>query len=177
MIDALPIDPTQLTGLLVFGCAALACAFAGRVCSERRWWQLAGVSSVCMLEVAFGLRHRAHDLADALLQAGGWYDARSPAQVLLLAIVALLAAGTLGWLLSLRGTTAEIRVGAAASMAALWLFGIEAISLHAVDALMYTHIGPVLAIGWAWAALALVIAAAALVAAKVSRESVPAPRR
>jgi hypothetical protein len=177
MIDALPINPTQLTGLLVFGIAAIACARAGHVCKERRWWRLAGVSSVCMLEVALGLRHRAHDLVDAALQAGGWYDSRSQAQVLLLAAVALLAAVTLVWLLSLRGTATEIRVGAAASIAALWLFGIEAISLHAVDALMYTLIGPVLAIGWAWAALALVITAAALVAAKVSRENVPAPRR
>lgn len=177
MIDALPIDPTQLTGLLAFGCAALACAFAGRVGRERRWWGLAGVSSVCMLEVALGLRHRAHDLVDSLLRAGGWYDARSPAQVLLLAIVALLAAASLGWLTSLRGTAAEVRVGAAAGMTALWLFGIEAISLHAVDALMYARIGPVLAIGWSWAALALVIAAAALVAAKVNRASVRAPRR
>lgn len=177
MIDALPINPTQLTGLLVFGGAAIACAFAAQVCGERRWWRLAAVSSVCMLEVAVGLRHRAHDLVDSVLQAGGWYESRSQAQVPLLVIVALLAAGTLAWLLSLRGTAAEIRVAAAASMAALWLFGIEAISLHAVDALMYAYIGPVLAIGWAWAALALVIAAAALHAARVSRESVPAPRR
>lgn len=176
MIDPLPINPTQLTGLLVFGCAALACAFAGQVCGERRWWRLAAVSSACMLEVALGLRHRAHDLVDAVLQAGGWYASRSHTQVLLLAIVALLAAGTLAWLLSLRGMAAAIRVGAAASIAALWLFTIEAISLHAVDALMYAHIGPVLAIGWAWAALALIITAAALVAAKISRESVPAPR-
>ena len=177
MTGALPIDPTQLTGLLAFGGATLACAFAGRVRNERRWWRLAGLSSVCMLEVALGLRHRAHDLMDALLRAGGWYDARSPAQVMLLAIVALLATGSLGWLMSLRGTAAEIRVGAAAGVTALWLFGIEAISLHAVDALMYTRVGPVLAIGWAWAALALVIAAAALVAARFNRESVPAPRR
>jgi hypothetical protein len=59
----------------------------------------------------------------------------------------------------------------------LWLFTIEAISLHAVDALMYAYIGPVLAIGWAWAALALTITAAALVAGKIRRESVRAPRR
>lgn len=177
MIDALPINPTQLTGLLVFGCAAIACAIAGRVCSERRWWRLAGVSSVCMLEVALGLRHRAHDLVDSVLQAGGWYGSRSHTQMLLLAIVALLAAGTLAWLLSLRGTAAEIRVSAAASLTALWLFAIEAISLHAVDALMYSLIGPVLVIGWAWAALALVIGGAALRAVKVRRESVRAPHR
>lgn len=177
MIDALRIDPTRLAGLFVFGCAAIACAVAGRVCNERRWWRLAAVSSACMLEVALGLRHRAHDLADAGLQAAGWYASRSHTQLLLLAIVALLATGSLAWLLSLRDTAAEIRVGAAASIAALWLFAIEAISLHAVDTLMYAHIGSVLAIGWAWAALALVITAAALVAARISRESVPAPRR
>ena len=177
MIDAPPTNPTQLAGLFVFGCAAVACAFAAQVCGERRWWRLAAVSAACVLEVALGLRHRAHDLVDAVLQAGGWYAARSHTQVLLLAIVALLAAGTLAWLLSLRGTAVEIRVAAAASIAALWLFTIEAISLHAVDALMYAYIGPVLAIGWAWAALALTITAAALVAGKISRESVRAPRR
>ncbi len=177
MIDALQINPTQFTGLLAFGGAALACAVAARASSDRRWWWLAGVSSICMLEAGLGLRHRAHDLVDVLLRAGGWYDARSHPQVFLLVIVAVLAAGALGWLSSLRATTSEIRIGAAASVGALSLFGIEAISLHAVDALMYTSIGPVLAIGWAWAALALIIAAAALVAAGVSCESVRAPRR
>ena len=44
--------------------------------------------------------------------------------------------------------------------AGLGLFLVEAISLHSVDAVMYAQAGPVLLIGWIWAALGLVIAAA-----------------
>lgn len=177
MIEALPTNPTQLTGLLVFAGAAMACARAALARGERRWWLLAAAASACVLEVAVGLRHRAHDLVDALLQAAGLYDARSQAQVALLVIAAVLIVGTLAACLRWRRADLPSRVAATACLASLWLFAIEAISLHALDALMYVPIGPILLIGWVWTALALVIAAAAVRATTVKRESVPAPRR
>lgn len=177
MIEALHTNPTQLIGLLAFAGATVACARAAVALGGRRWWLLASAASACLLEVAIGLRHRSHDLVDAMLQAKGLYAARGQAQEALLAIAGLLAIGTLAGLLRWRGADIHSRVAAIACLASLCLFAVEAISLHAVDAVMYAKLGPVLLIGWAWATLALVTAASALRATKINRESVPAPRR
>ena len=177
MIEALHTNPTQLIGLLAFACAAIACARTALARRERPWWWLCAACSVFVLEVAVGLRHRTHDLVDAVLQAEGSYASRGPVQIGLLTVALLLSAGTLLWLIRARATDANIKSAGVGCAAALWLFLIEAISLHGVDAVMYAHIGPVMLIGWAWAATALLVMGAALRAATVSRGSAPARRR
>jgi hypothetical protein len=177
MIEALHTNPTQLIGLLAFACAAIACARTARARHERAWWWLCAACSGFVLEVAIGLRHRTHDLVDALLQAEGSYASRAPVQIGLLAVALVLSAGTLLWLMRARRTDPNLKAAAVGCAIALWLFLIEAISLHGVDAVMYAYIGPVYLIGWAWAATALLVIGAALRAATISRESAPARRR
>jgi hypothetical protein len=177
MIEALHTNPTQLIGLLAFACAAIACARTALARRERPWWWLCAACSGFVLEVAVGLRHRTHDLVDALLQAEGSYASRGPVQIGLLAVALVLSAGTLAWLIRARGADANVKAATVGCAAALWLFLIEAISLHGVDAVMYAHIGPVMLIGWAWAATALLVLWAALRAATIRRESAPARRR
>ena len=176
MTEALHTNPTQLIGLLAFACAAIACARTALARRERPWWWLCAACSGFVLEVTVGLRHRTHDLVDALLQAEGSYASRAPLQIGLLAIALVLSAGTLLWLIRARGADANVKAAAVGCAAALWLFLIEAISLHGVDAIMYAHIGPVMLIGWAWAATALLVLWAAL-RASPSRGSAPARRQ
>jgi len=176
MTEALHTNPTQLIGLLAFACAAIACARTALARRERPWWWLCAACSGFVLEVTVGLRHRTHDLVDALLQAEGSYASRAPLQIGLLAIALVLSAGTLLWLIRARGADANVKAATVGCAAALWLFLIEAISLHGADAIMYAHIGPVMLIGWAWAATALLVLWAAL-RASPSRGSAPARRQ
>jgi hypothetical protein len=45
------------------------------------------------------------------------------------------------------------RLAAIASLGVLALFGLETISLHQVDSVLYCPVGPVMLIGWLWMAL------------------------
>jgi hypothetical protein len=175
----LDTNPTQLTGLLAFALATAACVIAARRggAQRARWWRMAALQALCFLEVLLGFRHRAHDLVDALLQARGWYAARGPLQVALLAAALCLAALTFVALIRLRRVDTSVWTAAAATAAALWLFAIEMVSLHAVDAVMYIRLGPLLLIGACWAACAAVVAWAALRSPALSRGSAPARRR
>ena len=162
-------NPTQLTGLIVFALAALACARAAmprRGAQGALWWGLAALQSAFFLEVVFGLRHRSHDAVDSVLQAHGWYASRGTLQIGLIAVALVLAGVCVVALVRLRRIDAAAMVAVIASAVALWLFVIEAISLHAVDALMYTRLGPVMRIGWVWAAASALVALAALRAAR-----------
>ena len=164
MIEVGDINATQLAGLLAFGVAALACARAARARGQRLWWKLAAVSAGLALEAVLGLRHRLREGVDTWLQTQGWYDSRTPAQIGLLVLCALLLAWALWGLAGLRRAGVHARVAATACAVALRLFVIEAISLHGVDALMYANIGPVRLVGWAWVVLAGTMAWAAWLA-------------
>lgn len=177
MIEALQLNATQLTGLLAFGGAAVACARAALMGRGRLWWVLCAASSAFAIEVVAGLRHRGHDLIDALLQAQGWYGSRGPVQVGLIAAVLLIGVWALVRLLRWRAADGCARAAVIACSVVLGLFFIEAISLHGVDTIMYAYVGPVKAIGWAWAAAALATAWAALRAAMPGREMPAVHRR
>lgn len=169
----LDTNPTQLTGLLAFALATAACVIAARRgVHAARWWRMAALQALCFLEVLFGFRHRAHDVVDALLQARGWYAARGPLQVGLLVVALGLAALTFVALIRLRRVDTSVWIAAAATAAALWLFAIEMVSLHQVDAVMYIQLGPLLLIGACWA-----VCAAVVVWASLRRGSAPARRR
>ena len=154
MIEVGDINATQLAGLLAFGVAALACVRAAKALQQRLWWKLAGASAGFALEAVLGLRHRLRAAIDIWLQGEGWYDSRTPVQVGLLVLCALLLAWALWGLAGLRHAGVHARVAATACAVALCLFVIEAISLHGVDSLMYANIGPVRVVGCAWVVLA-----------------------
>lgn len=177
-MSELHTNPTQLTGLIAFALAALACGVAARCgpCAAP-WWRIAGLQGLCLLEVLFGFRHRAHDLVDAALQAHGWYGSRGPLQSMLMVAVLTLAAIALLALARLHRRDARLCLAAAGTGAALTLFVVEAVSLHGVDAVMYLPMGPVLLIGWCWAACAAAVAGGALRHAALTRESAPARPR
>lgn len=165
MLGRLGTNPTQLLGMLSFSLATLACLLASRRSPDRRVWKtLACANALFLLEVILGLRFRALEFARALLRGRGELPSlHGTGQAV--AIAAVAAAAMVAMLAFLRvGGIARpaTRVGASLTIALLALFGIETVSLHDIDGFFYLGIGPVLLVGWLWAAACAGICVAAL---------------
>jgi hypothetical protein len=154
MLDRLGTNPTQLVGVIAFGGATIACLFATFRRDARDggvWFVIALINSVFLLEILMGFRHRIHDVGSSILMADGTYGNRGPLQeivIFLLAATAVVVATII--LTQCRFATTSGRLAASVSIAVLALFAIEAVSLHALDAVFYRPIGPILLIGWIW---------------------------
>ncbi len=158
------VDASLLLGACSCAVAALASKqAAGRPASARlRWNAVAAAQGAFAVELLLGWRYWWHDAAQSLLRSHDGYAGREPWQAALIATVAVLwvAAGTIAWRLARGDRLAALATCASAAMAALLL--VEAVSLHAVDAVMYRPLGPVVAVAWAWVATAVVVTAAAV---------------
>ncbi|MEO8312378.1 MAG: hypothetical protein ABI520_14505 [Caldimonas sp.] len=158
------LDATRVAGSLAFGAAALACLRAARVAPRGRvlWWVLGTVQLFCVLEVLFALRYELHDIATGLLQEHRWYASRGQWQAELLGTGLALIAAIAGWA-AWRHRDDGARTAALAGTAlGVSVLGAETISLHRIDALMYSQAGPFVVVVWLWLAAALVVVAAAL---------------
>jgi uncharacterized membrane protein len=166
MLDPFSTNPTQFIGALSFTATTIACMMAARRPGRnaRMWKGLALVNGLFFLEICIGLRHRIGNFAETLLRVDGLYAKMHGGiqEIIDVAIVIaglILAALFLSWRQVSDGAA---RVAASITIAVLTLFAIETVSLHALDAIFYRHIGPVLMIGWLWAIAAAGISFAAL---------------
>jgi hypothetical protein len=165
MFDRFGTNPTQLIGILSFAAATIACLRATRypwLPDARAWKVLAFVNCLFLIEIFVGLRHRTHDIANRILMAEGKYAQRGPVQeiiILSLAAIAVILAVLVLFRYQAAGRAA--RVAISITIAVLALFAIETVSLHAVDAVFYRSIGPLLLIGWIWALASAAIVFAA----------------
>ncbi len=125
------------------------------------WHWISALQFFYVLEIWFGARHAAHDMANAVLRAMGWYAGRSDIQM-----VMLFATVLIGMVMSLamwqshwwsRQTNTRAKLAMVCTGAVLLLFLIETISLHAIDRVLYRPAGPVLLIAYAWAANAIAV--------------------
>lgn len=162
MLSLADTNPTQILGVLAFAAAAVACALAARRSRGQAasvWKLLALLQIVFVIEIVLGLRHQIHGGVDAFLQDRGWYDQRQPVQLGLLAVALL--AGVAGGVAVLRWCRSHRAAAPAvlASCAVVGLFALEMISLHAIDAVLYRLIGPVMLIALLWVACAAVVVA------------------
>jgi hypothetical protein len=148
-------NPTQLAGLIALAASTLACAWATRRTRRGAWAALALVHAALWLDILFNTRHRVHDAVNALLQAAGAYEQRVWLQAGLLVLLAALA-----WTAWRYRQRAGRAVAATAVLLALVL--VEMISWHESDRLLYTHVGPLLLIAYAWIGCAAVVVWAAL---------------
>ena len=166
MLDRFGINPTQLTGLLSFVAAATACVIAAlrSTWPNARVWQVLGfINGMFLIEIFLGFRHRIHDYLAALLMAEGEYDQRGGMQefiIIWLATIALIS--VMLFLFSRLLAGRAVRTAVSLTIALLTLFAIETVSLHALDAVYYRPLGPVLLIGWLWAIAAAGICWSAL---------------
>lgn len=161
MLDLLDINPTQLTGLLSFATATVACLIAARRSRDAATWRLlALINFLFLIEVFSGFRHSIHELADAMLQERGLHaQMHGWVQEIITILIATIAL-IFGTLFLFWRKIAEDAARAAVSMTivVVALFAIETVSLHELRAIIYRPIGPVLLIGWLW-----VVAAAGIV--------------
>jgi hypothetical protein len=165
MIDRFITNPTQLTGVLAFSVATIACAIASRRTQgrdRRLWTLLAALNFLFFVEIFAGFRHRIHDLADGLLMTSGLYDERHGPQEMIVMSVGVIAVVFVSLPLLLRRNSTTARLATSITIALFVLFAIEMVSLHAIDAVLYRFIGPVYLIGWMWAAAAIAICLAAI---------------
>ena len=166
MLDRYITNPTELTGLLSFAAATIACLIAmwrSGSRDARIWRVLALMNCLFLIEIYFGLRFRINELAVTLLKTKDLYAKLhgSTQEIMIISIAAIaLVAVTLFlfWRQSAAGAT---RLAASITIAVSALFAIEIVSLHAVNTVFYRPIGPVLMLGWVWAIAAAGICAAA----------------
>jgi hypothetical protein len=166
MFDRLSINPTQLTGLLAFAAATIACLIATWRSGSRdapTWKLLALMNCLFLIEIFSGLRFHIHDLVKAILKAEGLY-AQMHGEIqeiidILVAIIALIFVTLFLFSRQVAGGAAWVAVSITIVVVAL--FAIETVSLRALRAVLYQPIGPVLMIGWLWAITAAGVCLAA----------------
>lgn len=149
-------NATQSIGLAATALTLFACIAATRP----PWRMLAALHGLMFLEVLFGLRHRIHAMGSRELMAGNIYAERNGLQIALLAAL-LIGALAILWIAG-RQKRAAARIGILSSGALAAIFVVEAISLHAIDALLYRQTGPLMVIAFAWVGLCTITAIAAL---------------
>jgi hypothetical protein len=165
MLERYITNPTELTGLLSFAAATIACLIATRRSGSRDariWRLLALMNCLFLIEIYFGLRFRIAELAVMLLKTRGVYAKLHglTQEIMIVAIAAIALVFVTLFLFWRQGAGGAARLAASITIAVSALFAIEMVSLHAVDAVFYRPIGPVLMLGWVW-----VIATAGICAA------------
>ncbi len=148
-------NPTQLAGLLAFAMSTAACVWAARRRHSSGWAALAAVHAVLWLDILLNTRHRLHDVVNSGLRALGLYESRVWLQAALLLALAVLAG--FAWRARRRAGLAVV-----ATLVSIALVLVEAISWHESDRVLYTHLGPLLLIAYAWLACAAVVVWSAL---------------
>ena len=145
------LNPTQLLGLGVTGVSALWLAITWWRFPSRFWIACLSFFLLVHAEIWYSGRHQLSGLVSSWLQQLGWYSQRQTPQI---AASLLLAAGivVLGCWWLVRNRSRANHLGAGLSIGLLtFLFGLETVSLHAIDAILYQRIASVLLIGWLWA--------------------------
>ncbi|MEO7728428.1 MAG: hypothetical protein ABIS45_14330 [Burkholderiales bacterium] len=174
MLERLGTNATQLIGILSFATATIACLIAARRSEfrdARVWKWLALAQFILVIEILAGFRHRISDFARKVLTHEGLYtQAHGKWQETVIISTAMIAFIVLMIILFWRrGAGLAPRIATVFTIAVLALFAIETVSLHALDAVYYRPIGPVLMIAWLWAATAAGISVAASCACRHRR--------
>lgn len=159
------INSTEAAGFIAFIPAAIA-AFIAAGADRRRqvrngWGLIAAVYALLSVEILASTRHWLGIALRDWLRAAHVYPERRPVQaalVLVVIAVVLVAAFTL----VRRAPTRGLAVAYGATTAALGIFIVETVSLHAVDGVVYAPVGPILLIGWLWLACGWLTTIAAL---------------
>lgn len=173
------INNTQLTGLIGFGTAALLCLWAvWRKIHARNIWIVLSIGYLMMfVDILTQMRFQIRDVIGDTLKLLGIYEDRRTGQaisiVVTVCVVAFFGLPIFG---RMRKFVFSARLAMVAGMLALALTLMEIISLHAIDAILYNQIGPVLLIGWLWLACGLTSAGAVVVTAKTRSQNISIDR-
>jgi hypothetical protein len=149
------INSTEAAGFIGFIPAAIAALFAAvsdpRPPVRKGWALIGAIDALLTIEILASMRHRLGIVLREWLRASHLFPERRPVQaalILVILAIALLAA----FALVRRMPTRTLAMAAGATAAALGIFIVETVSLHAVDGVVYAPAGPILLIGWLWLA-------------------------
>ena len=165
ILDRFVANSTQLTGLLAFAAAAIACWIASIACRHagrrdaRTWNVLALTNFLLFIEIYIGLRHRVTWIVVTLLKSDHlytrWHGSIQERIIISIAAMALIFAAIILLRRQVSGCAARFATGIMIALVAL--FAIETVSLHAIDAVFYRRIGPIMTIGWIWAVASMAV--------------------
>lgn len=117
----------------------------------RIWGCLAMLLMGLAADVIWGGRYQVHNLVGQWLKQSGQYAQRHSLQVALLgAGLLVLSLALWGTLVATRGCAQPVRWAALCALGLLGVFGLEMVSLHSVDAVLYRQFGPLKVVGWLW---------------------------
>ncbi len=151
------IDLTRATGLACYATALICCGIAGfRSKAGRKVARLAAVllavESALFLDMAFNWRWKLHQaLMDYAMQKHEYGERRLPQSIVICLLLGLLLFGlSLLWRsFRHRGTTL---LAVSGTLLSLIIWCIEVVSLHAVDHVLYSSLGGVMAVSLLWIA-------------------------
>ena len=152
-------NATQIVGTIAMTAAAIACLVPRR---PAPWRAIAAIHAALAVEILIDLRHALLDVIDQQLRLTGQYGGRHALQTSLLAALAIALCAALLLAMTRRSTAPTDRAALALTTVTIGLFLMETVSLHAIDALLYQPVGPILLIAILWA---LLCAGVALLAA------------
>ena len=158
------LSATRILGLTAYGIALVVCLAksVGRGTKggwRRLYWTLTLAELGLLLDIAFDWRWKLHDLFMHAAMAEDVYGERRMPQRLALVLVTAVTAGVAAWVLWKLRSRRGVALAAAATVLSIALHGVEMISYHGMDAILYRMAGGVMVVSFLWAALALVTCA------------------
>lgn len=139
---ATPIVLAGTTFLLVVALLCVAAGIRMRLVSRRRarfWFVAAGIMSIATLYRLIGLEYLIADTLRAAARADGVYNERRPVQAVLTSLIVLVAVGAILIAIRRRQALRGLVPPALALAAYLLLCLLRIVSLHFVDAILYSR--------------------------------------
>jgi hypothetical protein len=160
VLIAVGLSATRILGLAANAIALAACVVNARSERPRSKWRriylaLSLAQLVLLLDIAFDWRWKLHDLFMHAAMGQDLYGERRMPQQLALVLVAAVAATVAAWILWKLRLRRGAGLAAAATVLSVALHGVEMISYHGMDAILYRMAGGVMVVSFLWAALAL----------------------
>ena len=158
------LSATRILGLTAYAIALAAClAKSVRRGTNGGWkrlyWVLTLAQLALLLDIAFNWRWKLHDLFMHAAMAQDVYGERRMPQRLALVLIAAVAAGIAAWVLWKLRVRPGLATASAATVLSIALHGVEMISYHGMDAILYRMAGGVMVVSFLWATLAFVTGA------------------
>lgn len=141
-------------------CALTVAALTAGARRTRPWLTIAAMLATMAVVIVTDATWLMHDAIQRALIASGAYPRHAAIQLALTAAAVLLLTGAACW--TFRSTKGGIRWGWVTVIVLVALFVVQAISIHAVDAMLVTPLGPAMLIGWLWLAGGGAVVAATL---------------
>lgn len=164
------LTPVKASGMAAYLIATLACAAMAVRSADKRVIRLASIlctlDLALLLDMAFDWRWKLYFSLKGRALSHNWYNERSEPQIAALVIIAAIMLVAAAWLgrrfAPIRG--APLAICGALLSVGCWLT--EVVSLHATDAVLYHHSGPLMVVSFAWMLASAMTAAGILMAGR-----------